>query len=308
MFSNQINNDTAAAAHPHTALIARPSTSPAVPKGSRRSSRHRTEPLRSSSAAAYAKDVRLFEAAGGIVPCDAAAIHDFIGEMRDKIAPQTIYRRLMAVRNEHIRLGYASPTDTPALRPVLRQMQLGVAPSKPGTAPAPDTKRNEPRQARPITRQLLAQVLAAMGTNALDRRDRCLLLLGFAAALSRSALISLDAPDVRFNNDAMVVTIRTAATGDSERARVVRIPFTGDELCAATATRALIEHAQLDVEGGPLFRRHDRAGDPTQHRLDSAWVSVVVKNRLKDVGIDSGSYSAMSLRRGRLAEGGKGAV
>ena len=190
---------------------------------------------------------------------------------------------------------------------MLRQLQLGVVPPTSGTAPALAPKRQELRQAMPITRQLLAQALAAMGTNALDRRDRCLLLLGFAAALSRSGLVSLNAADVRFTNDAMVVTI-LAAAGEGERARVVRIPLTGDELCAATATRALIEHAQLDVEGGPLFRRHDRAGDPTRHRLDSAWVSVVVKNRLKDVGVDPGPYSAMSLRRGRLAEGVKGVV
>ncbi|HEY8706947.1 MAG TPA: hypothetical protein VIM34_03010 [Burkholderiaceae bacterium] len=308
MFSNQINTDTVTAAQAVPTAMSPPTASPSTPAKPRRSSKRRTEPLRASSSAAYAKDVRLYKARGGTIPCDADALQKYVSAVRNKIAPTTIYRRLMAVRNEHVRLGHPSPTDTPALRPALRQLQLGIVPPKSGVVPALAPKRKEPRQARPITRQLLAKMLDAMGSSTLDRRDRCLLLLGFAAALSRSTLVSLDVADVRFTNDVMVVQMREAGAGGGEQARVVTVPITGHELCAAAATRAWIEHAALDIEGGPLFRRFDRAGDPTKHRLDAAWVSVVVKHRLKEVGVDPEPYSAMSLRRGRLGEAARGTL
>jgi integrase len=144
-------------------------------------------------------------------------------------------------------------------------------------------------------------MLDAMHRNALDRRDRAMLLLGFFAALNRSQLVAIDVSHIAFSADVMVVQL-------DGHAREVAIPITGGELCATTAVRKWIEHAALDVEGGPLFRRFDRAGDPTPHRLDSAYVSVVLKERLKAVGIEPDRYSAHSLRRGRLLEAAKGVL
>ena len=142
-----------------------------------------------------------------------------------------------------------------------------------------------------------------MGINALDRRDRCLLLLGFAAGLSRTALVDLDVPDVSFTSDAMLLTLRTP---ESETARVVAVPRTGHELCAARATAEWMQHSELDVQGGPLIRRFDRAGNPTSERLDAAYLSQVIKRRLQAVGVDPKSYSSLSLVRGRRAELSKG--
>jgi len=305
---NQINTDTITAPQPPHQVLAPLAVSPASSLKQRRQSKRRTEPLRSSSSEAYAKDVRLFKEGGGVIPCDAGAIEKYIRTVRNKLAPQTIHRRLMAVRHEHVRLGHASPTDTPELKAMLRQLQMGVVPSKSGAAPASNAKRKEPQQAKPIARPLLEKMLDAMGTNALDRRDRCLLLLGFAAALPRSTLVALDVADLRFTNDVLIVTIRAAESADAEPARVVTIPVTGHELCAASATKNWIDHAALDIEGGPLLRRFDRGGDPTPHRLDAAWVSAVVKARLKAIGIDPEPYSGLSLRRGRILELGKGVL
>ena len=262
--------------------------------------------LKASSTIAYTKALRHFrEVFGGKLPCDRATIERYITAQRNKVAPATIYLRVQALRHEHVRLGHPSPTDDPALRVVMRQLQQGFVPGKSGATP----KRKEPRKARPITRAMLARALDAMGTDGLDRRDRCLLLLGFGAALSRAALAALDVADLRFTNDVMVVSLRE---GDDEegqaKSRTVTVPITGHELCAATATKNWISHAALDLEGGPLLRRFDRGGDPTANRLEAPWISVVVKNRLKAVGIDPTPYSALSLRRGRLAEIAKGVL
>ena len=265
-------------------------------------------PLRVTSENAYAKDLRQFrERFGGQVPCDQRTVERYIDHLRDRVAPTTIYRRLMSLRHEHVRLGHASPTDAPALRSILRQLQKGILPHKPGSKAVSVPKRREPRQAKPITRNLLAKMLDAMGSDVLDRRDRCLLLLGFSAALSRSALVSLDVADFQFTADVMLVQLRDPENRD-RATRSVSVSITGAELCAATATRDYIRHAALDMEGGPLFRSCDRAGDLTRQRLGTAWISVIVKKRLRDVGVDPEKFSGLSLRRGRIAELAKGVM
>ena len=284
-----------------------PSSAPTpAQKRQRRPAKRRSEPLHASSSDAYAKDVRLFKAAGGTIPCNATDLRSYIAKMRNKIAPTTLYRRAMAVRHAHLSLGKALPTDDPAIRPLLRALQLGHVPSKKeiqsGCAEVPGAeKRREPKSAKPITRSLLLKMLDAMHRSSLDRRDRALLLLGFMGALKRAELVSLNLSDLTFTADAMVVTVQ---------GRQIAVPATGGELCAAAATRDWIAHAALDLEQppGPLFRRFDRGGDPTRARLDAAWVSVIVKNRLKEVGIDPAPFSAQSLRRGRLLEAAKGVL
>ena len=74
--------------------------------------------LKSSTAAAYEKDVRQYrEVFGGCIPCDQAALKRYIAWLRTRVAPTTMHRRLMALRHEHIRLGHPSPTDAPVLSP-----------------------------------------------------------------------------------------------------------------------------------------------------------------------------------------------
>lgn len=265
--------------------------------------RTRRPPLKASSVSTYQKALRhYFGTFKGTVPCDAQAIHRYVATMR-KSAAATIYLRLQAVRYEHVRRGLPVPTDDPDLRSLMRDLQHGV---KPGPKAGAVSKKAEPRQARAITRHMLSTILDAMGNNALDRRDRCLILLSFGAALSRSAVVAIDIADIRFTNDAMLLKVRE--TVDAERPRSISVPITGHELCAATATRDWIQYAALDLEGGPLLRRFSRAGDPTNERLSGAYVNVIVKSRLKAVGVDPEPYSGLSLRRGRLAEMARGVM
>ena len=269
----------------------------------------RAVPLKPSSALAYDKALRHYcEVFKGKVPCDRAGLDGYVSSMR-KAAPSTIYLRLQALRHEHVRLGLPSPTDSDEVRALMRQLQRGVLPAKvdhTGRVRAL-AKRKEPRQARPLTRALMAKVLDAMGTNPLDRRDRCLLLLGFSAALSGLALTMLDVEDVSFTSDVMLVSVGNRATEEAVAPpRVLAIPRTGQELCAARATSEWIQHLQLDELGGPLIRRFDRAGNPTSNRLEAAYVGAVVKRRLAAVGIDPAPFSSLSLARGRRAEVAKG--
>lgn len=304
--------------HPTISSAAQPSPNAASPSAcARNEPEHRTE-MRQSTAMAYAKDVRLFIQAGGSIPCDAALVLRYIAAMRQTIAPTTLHRRLMAVAHEHRARGLPSPIDDPAVRPLVRALQLGYVPGKDLSIPAAKSKSHKATASLPITRRLLGSVLEYMHRNMKDRRDRACLLLGFAAALKRSELAALRVGDIRFTADAMIVLIRGADTteddatddADAEPKRRVALALSGGELCAGRAVREWIEHAALeDCPGSPLFCRFDRGGDPIKdQRLNSAWISVVVKTRLKAAGIDPVPYSAEGLRNGRRLEAAKGVI
>ena len=286
----------------------------------------KSKALSPSSTEAYQKDARLFVKSGGVVPCDALALQQYIWAMRNKLAPATLYRRCMAVRHAHYAIGQRSPTDDPLLRPLLRALQLGYVPDKKiihtGLSSGAETsaKSRKPRPSLPITRRLLGQMLQPLPRNAIDRRDRALLLLGFAAALKRGALVAINVGDLRFTADALIVQIREAGQervsevpllGANVGVRVERqiaIPITGGDLCAASAIRDYLLKSALDTDPpeAPLFRACDRGGDPTRNRLDAAVLSLIVKKWVSAAGVDAKLYSAQSLVTGRRSEFAKG--
>ena len=286
-----------------------------------------TKPLRASSSEAYDKDVRLFVKSGGVVPCDALALQKYIWSMRNKLAPVTLHRRCMAVRHAHHAMGQKSPTEDPSLRPLLRALQLGYVPDKKilqtGAPAAGDSgaKSRKPTPSLPITRRLLGQMLQALPRNAIERRDRALILLGFAGAFKRGALVAINVGDLSFTTDALIVRIRagghensplaSCSSGDGAPiARQIAIPITSGDLCAATAIKEYLLKSALDTEPpeSPLWRACDRGGDATSNRLDSAVVSLIVKKWVAAAGIDAKSYSAQSLVTGRRSEFARGVL
>lgn len=269
---------------------------------------------RESTAKAYAKDVRLFIEAGGSIPCDASLVRRYIEAVGQRIAPTTLHRRLMAIAHAHRTRGLPSPIDDPSIRPLVRSLQLGKLPaSNASELRASKSKQHKAKGSLPVTRKMLGTVVEYMHRNMKDRRDRACLLLGFAAALKRSELVALRVDDIRFTADAMIVSIREATAGsvaaDTGSGRRVALALSGGELCAGRAVREWIEHAALEADAGlPLFCRFDRGGDPTKAPMSSAWVSAIVKNRLRTAGIDPAPYSAEGLRHGRRLEAAKGVI
>jgi integrase len=266
------------------------------------SNRRRTT-LKPSTILAYDKAMRHYYGVfRGSMPCDRADAERYVASMR-KNAAATAYLRLQALRHEHVRLGHSSPTDAPELRALMRNLQLGIMPGRSGATP----KRKEPRAASAITRSLLLRVLDVMGRNSRDRRDRALLLLGFMGALSPSAMSALDAADVSFADDAMILRVRESTEAGAAK-RSVSVPRTGGDLCAAKAVADWMQYAQLDLTGGPLLRRHDRAGNPTSHRIAPAYFSVIVKARVRASGAEPTNFSGLSLRNGKIRESARGVL
>lgn len=272
---------------------------------STRSTRHSD-----STVTAYAKDVRQYvETYGGTIPCTADELVAHIRLQARRVAPATIARRVMAIQDAHAQRGLALPTGDPRIREALRLLASGQPPInlmadvKGATVLAPKCDSRK-RSAAPITRALLTRMIDAMGTGARspDKRDKAIFLLGFVGGLKRGAICALNIEDLTFTQDAMLVRIKGA--GDGEAGRTIAISVTRGPLCAATAVQQWISHNALEGCSGPLVQRFTRSGEPVlTERLDSAYVSKLVKARLRDAGVeDVAAYSGESLRLGHALE------
>ena len=280
---------------------------------------------KASTKAAYEKDVsRFINSYGGAIPCSAESLIRFITALVKRVAPVTIARRCQSIRDAHVRGGHTPPTDDPRVREALRWMVAGhvphnlIEPAKSGKKPLPDIRiaAKPKRVAKIIDRALLNRMFDCMGTGmrTMDRRDKAILLLGYAG-LKRGAICAINIDDLNFTQDAMLIRIRTTSDPGDEidvrvsepMSRVMAIPFTRGPLCSATACQTWLKHNDLEGATGALFPSFTRSGEPTTDRLASAYVSVIVKERLKAAGIsDVSAYSGESLRRGHLAEAVKG--
>jgi site-specific recombinase XerD len=280
---------------------------------------------RASTKAAYEKDVsRFIQSYGGTIPCSPDELIRFITALVKRVAPVTIARRCQSIRDAHVRGGHTPPTDDVRIREAMRWMVAGhlphnlQEPSKSGKkSPQVLSKAVKPKRvAKIIDRALLNRMFDCMGTGmrSMDRRDKAILLLGYAG-LKRGAICAINIEDLTFTQDAML--IRVAATQEAgeqveerpseSKARVMAIPFTRGPLCAATACQTWLKHNDLEGKTGALFPSFTRSGEPTTDRLASAYVSVIIKERLKAAGIaDVSAYSGESLRRGHAAEMVKG--
>jgi len=143
----------------------------------------------------------------------------------------------------------------------------------------------------------LRRMVAPLGASLLDRRDRALILLGFAAALRRSELVALRVTDVRMEEEGLVLTLRRSKTNQEGRLEKIAVAYGSEPTtCPVRALRAWLAAAGL--VDGPIFVGLTPQGGLRDAPLGDRMVAHVVKRRCKAVGIDPELVAGHSLRRG----------
>ena len=136
--------------------------------------------------AAWAAD-RLLAA----LPAEPATLALYLTDCAATLAVATLTRRLAAISQAHQIAGYSSPAQHEHVRSVMK----GIRRAK-GTAQ---------RQASAATTPVLKAMIVALPDSKSGLRDRALLLVGFAGALRRSELVSLDVADVQFVSEGAII-------------------------------------------------------------------------------------------------------
>ena len=199
------------------------------------------------------------------------------------VHPSTLTRRLAAIGYAHRLAGLLSPAGHEAVRAVMRGIRRTA-----GTAPA---------QKAPATADRIAAMLEAVPTDTLrGKRDRAMLLLGFAGAFRRSELVALHVADLAFEPEGVRVMVRRSKADQEGQGQEIAIPR-GTKLQPVAALQTWLAAAGIAV--GPVFRSIDRHGK-IRSALTAQTVAVLVKHYAYMPGLDPAAFAGHSLRSGFL--------
>ena len=153
-------------------------------------------------------------------------------------------------------------------------------------------------------------IVEALPDTLLGKRNKALLLLGWAGALRVSELVGLDVGEagngssgfVRIDERGLLVTLTRSKTDQEQRGQVVAVSYGSTANCPVRAVRDWLGEA--GVEQGPLFMRMHKGGKLSNARLSAqgarkALGSVAVAAGLaKEIGDVSGGACRYELLSG----------
>ena len=240
---------------------------------------------------AYRSDWTAFEAYCRLhgqapLPATPGLVAAFVsGEARRGLSASSIARRVAAIRYGHLLAGHETPTESEAVKSVVRGIRHSI-----GTAPA----RKAVATADVVQRMLAAPDWPG-GLRGL--RDRALLLLAFAGALRRSEVRALEVRDLTETAEGYRVMIRHSK-GDQESAGQEIVVPRGTKLRPVEAVRAWLDAA--GISEGPVFRPINRGGRVVDSMLTAESVAEVIKDAAGRAGLDPTLFGGHSLRAGFL--------
>lgn len=236
---------------------------------------------------AYAADARAYLAfceSAELVPTTPAAVAAHVSSLVSEGRPwSSIQRRVAGVRSWLSQQGAEDAATHPAVAAVVAGARRTV-----GTA-----TRNE---RSPLLVADLERLLAALGDCVAGRRDRALLLVGFATGLRRSELVALDVADLAFDSRGVAISVRRSKTDQGGAGRIVAIPYGRAATCPVRALQAWLQSTGID--SGAVWRSVNRHQQVSAARLSDKAVALVVQSVAERAGLDASRLGAHSLRAG----------
>jgi site-specific recombinase XerD len=135
------------------------------------------------------------------------------------------------------------------------------------------------------------------------KREAALLLLGFAGAFRRSEIVALEAPDIEWSRDGILVTLRRSKTDQVGQGQIIAIRYGRHErTCPVRALKDWLQarQAQLKSADGPIFCRI--RSDGTAVRLSGQAYAHLLKRLAALIGLDPARVAGHSTRRGCATE------
>ena len=237
---------------------------------------------------AYRADLKHFIAWGGAIPATSEQVAIYIAHHATILATSTLTRRLIAISRAHAAQGIASPTSAELVKATLQGVRR--------------SRVHAVRQVAPLQKtQLLQMVRGLRGLRGL--RDTALLLVGFASALRRSELVSLNVEDILISDEGTIIHLRRSKTDQEGRGRDIAIPRVRGRYCPSKSLQAWVDAS--GIVAGALFRQVNRYDQLLPHRLTAQSVALIIKQRAAFAGFDPALFSGHSLRAGFVTNAAK---
>ncbi len=217
------------------------------------------------------------------LPAQPQTVSLYVTDLADRCKPSTIARRMVAISQVHQSSGHDSPTTSLVVRSTVAGIRRAKLVAQQGKAPA-------------VT-SVVRTMVATLDDSLAGKRDRALLLLGFAGAFRRSELVALDVADVEHTDEGRIVQLRRSKTDQEGEGRAIGIPYgTSAATCPVRALDAWL--AAANIKEGALFRSIRKGGRVQEDRLSDKSVALIVKQCAVAAGLDASLFSGHSLRAG----------
>lgn len=220
------------------------------------------------------------------LPVSVAAVINYITYLADsgyKVA--TINSTLAAIKSAHNLAGYPSPTDHPDISIVFDGIRR--------------TLKVKPTKKASLDIEELKTIVDSLPDTLTGKRDKALILIGFAGAFRRSELVSLTVEDVKITKSKATVTLQHSKTDQEGKGLIKVIPaLENKSLCPVAALNDWLNAS--GITSGPIFRMIDKWGKLRDAALSGQSVALILKAHAKENGMYSGRFAGHSLRRGLI--------
>lgn len=152
-----------------------------------------------------------------------------------------------------------------------------------------------------ITLDPLKAMLATLADDLRGKRDRAMLIVGYAGGFRRGELVALNVDDVKIAKTGATITIKRSKTDQVGKGNFKQLPRMSDKnICPVSALEQWIKAANIAT--GPLFRGIDRWGHLSNDGLTDKEIARLVKRCADKAGLDPATVSGHSLRSGFVTE------
>lgn len=145
------------------------------------------------------------------MPASAETVRDYLVAHAQSLAISTLRRRLAAISQASAFAGVDNPTRSPLVTVVWDGMRRAHG--------------RPPRRKEAAVTDVIAKLVAPLGESLIDRRDRVLILVGFAGAMRRSDLAGLNARDITETADGLRIAVNRSKTDQEGSGVVVGIAY-----------------------------------------------------------------------------------
>ena len=261
---------------------------PLLPALSTNTRHYLADTISSNTRRAYAGDLKRFSdwcrsRSLSPLPAAAASEADFLSsQAMSGRSPSTLNRRVAAIRYAHEAHGYPSPTTDKLVSATLKGIRR--------------SHRKPPRRKTAATIEKMITLLAHCNTATLrGKRDKALLLLGFAGAFRRSELVALQVSALAFVPEGLRIMIRHSKTDQDGQGQEIAI--LNGRLCIVTVLQDWINSAA--IQDGYLFRGFYKGSRRLRAtRLSGQAVADIIKHYALKAGFDPDEFAGHSLRAG----------
>jgi integrase len=218
------------------------------------------------------------------LPATPEAVCAFMIEQAENLRAATLTAKLSAIAYQHRVSKQPNPCDTAEVKEMLAGIRRTL-----GTAP---------RRKKAITPDILMRILAALPDSLRGRRDRAILLVGWASAMRRSELAAMRVEDITFTNYGARVLIPRSKTDQEGEGQFIHLEKGDDSaLCPITALRNWLN--TCGVTSGTVFRGIDlMTGRMNDEAISGRQIARIVKDAAARVGESAHEFAGHSLRSG----------